>query len=97
MLDALSLKNTRLGLETLELMGYDHDRIRVVLNRANTSVGITRTDVVNILGRTPDILSPATVTSRAPSTRAPRSCLRSSARTRRSAFESLADLSPRCR
>jgi pilus assembly protein CpaE len=59
MLDALSLKNTRLGLETLELMGYPADRIRVVLNRANTSVGITGTDVESVLGRTPDILVPS--------------------------------------
>jgi len=59
MLDALSLKNTRLGMETLELMGYDPSRVRVVLNRANTSVGITRSDVVSILGRTPDILVPS--------------------------------------
>lgn len=59
MLDALSLKNTRLGMETLELMGYDPDRIRVVLNRANTSVGITRADVLSILGRNPDILVPS--------------------------------------
>ncbi len=59
MLDALSLKNTRLGMETLELMGYDPDRVRVVLNRANTSVGITRNDVVSILGRVPDILVPS--------------------------------------
>jgi len=59
MLDALSLKNTRLGIETLELMGYDPDRVRVVLNRANTSVGITRQDVLSILGRTPDVLVPS--------------------------------------
>jgi pilus assembly protein CpaE len=59
MLDALSLKNTRLGLETLELMGYPRERIRVVLNRANTSVGITGNDVTGILGRTPDILIPS--------------------------------------
>jgi pilus assembly protein CpaE len=59
MLDALSLKNTRLGLETLELMGYPSDRIRVVLNRANTSVGITGSDVQRVLGRTPDILIPS--------------------------------------
>ncbi len=59
MLDALSLKNTRLGMETLDLMGYDPDRVRVVLNRANTSVGITRNDVVSILGRTPDVLVPS--------------------------------------
>jgi pilus assembly protein CpaE len=59
MLDALSLKNTRLGLETLELMGYDHERVRVVLNRANSNVGINRTDVVSILGRAPDVLVPS--------------------------------------
>lgn len=59
MLDALSLKNTRLGMETLDLMGYDQNRVKVVLNRANTSVGITRSDVVSILGRTPDILVPS--------------------------------------
>src|SRR5205085_2485074 len=33
MLDSLSLKNSKLGLETLELMGYDNTRISVVLNR----------------------------------------------------------------
>jgi pilus assembly protein CpaE len=59
MLDALSLKNTRLGLETLELMGYPAERIRVVLNRANTSVGITGSDVQRVLGRSPDILVPS--------------------------------------
>ena len=36
MLDSLSLKNTKLGLETLELMGYDEERIRLVLNRADS-------------------------------------------------------------
>ena len=59
MLDALSLKNTRLGMETLDLMGYEPDRVRVVLNRANTSVGITHSDVISILGRTPDVLVPS--------------------------------------
>jgi pilus assembly protein CpaE len=59
MLDSLSLKNTRLGLETLELMGYPPDRIRVILNRANTNVGITGDDVVSVLGRAPDILIPS--------------------------------------
>jgi pilus assembly protein CpaE len=59
MLDALSLKNTKLGLETLELMGYQQDRIRLVLNRADTSVGITHTDVVSIVGRSPDVLVPS--------------------------------------
>lgn len=59
MLDALSLKNTKLGLETLELMGYNADRISLVLNRADTRVGITGEDVEAIMGRVPDILIPS--------------------------------------
>jgi pilus assembly protein CpaE len=59
MLDSLSLKNTKLGLETLELMGYDSDRTRLVLNRADSRVGITREDVVAIIGRTPDVYVPS--------------------------------------
>jgi pilus assembly protein CpaE len=59
MLDAPSLKNTKIGLETLGLMGYALDRVRVVLNRADTSVGISHADVVAILGRAPDVLIPS--------------------------------------
>jgi pilus assembly protein CpaE len=59
MLDSLSLKNTKLGLETLELMGYDSDRTRLVLNRADSRVGISREDVVAIIGRTPDVYVPS--------------------------------------
>jgi pilus assembly protein CpaE len=59
MLDSLSLKNTKLGLETLELMGYNPGRIRVVLNRADSRVGITPDDVEAILGREPDVLVPS--------------------------------------
>jgi pilus assembly protein CpaE len=59
MLDAPSLKNTKLGLETLQLMNYSVDRVRVVLNRADTAVGITHADVVAVLGRAPDVLVPS--------------------------------------
>ena len=59
MLDSLSLKNTKLGLETLELMGYDDERMRLVLNRADSRVGITHDDVVSIIGRKPDVLIPS--------------------------------------
>jgi pilus assembly protein CpaE len=59
MLDALSLKNTKLGLETLDLMGYSQDRVHLVLNRSDTAVGITHNDVVSILGRAPDVLVPS--------------------------------------
>ena len=59
MLDSLSLKNTKLGLETLELMGYDPERIRFVLNRSDTRVGIARDEVEAIIARTPDIFVPS--------------------------------------
>jgi pilus assembly protein CpaE len=59
MLDSLSLKNTKLGLETLELMGYEPGRMSLVLNRADTRVGITHEDVEAIIGRVPDVLIPS--------------------------------------
>jgi pilus assembly protein CpaE len=59
MLDSLSLKNTKLGLETLELMGYDPNQIRIVLNRADSRVGIGVEDVEAIFGRTPDVMVPS--------------------------------------
>ena len=59
MLDALSLKDTKLGLETLELMGYDGSNIRLVLNRSDTKVGITHADMEKVLGRRPDVFVPS--------------------------------------
>jgi pilus assembly protein CpaE len=58
MLDSLSLKNSKLGLETLERMGYAGS-VRVVLNRADSSVGIAPADVCAIIGRAPDVLVPS--------------------------------------
>ena len=58
MLDSLSLKNTKLGLETLELMKYDPDRIYLLLNRAHSRVGISQSDVEAVLGRTPGRVHP---------------------------------------
>jgi pilus assembly protein CpaE len=59
MLDSLSLKNTKLGLETLTLMGFDPNSIRLVLNRAHSRVGISVTDVIAVLGREPDVYVPS--------------------------------------
>jgi pilus assembly protein CpaE len=59
MLDSLSLKNTKLGLETLELMGVGPERVKLVLNRADSRVGITREDVQAVTGRPPDVLVPS--------------------------------------
>ena len=59
MLDSLSLKNTKLGLETLDLMGYETDHISLVLNRADSRVGITPDDVSTIVGRVPEVSIPS--------------------------------------
>jgi pilus assembly protein CpaE len=59
MLDSLSLKNTKLGLETLELMKYDPDHVFLLLNRAHSRVGISQSDVEAVLGRTPDVFIPS--------------------------------------
>lgn len=59
MRDTLSLKNSKLGLETLERMDYDPSQIRILLNRANTNVGIERDDVLAILGRDVDSMLPS--------------------------------------
>jgi pilus assembly protein CpaE len=59
MLDSLSLKNTKLGLETLDLMGYPPEHITLILNRADSRVGITHDDVSAIIGRKPDVLVPS--------------------------------------
>jgi pilus assembly protein CpaE len=61
MLDTLSLKNTRLGLETLDLMGYEKERSVLVLNRADSRVGISDDDVMRIVGRKPEIRVPSDV------------------------------------
>jgi pilus assembly protein CpaE len=59
MLDSFSLKDTKLGLETLDRMGYDRGSVRIVLNRADSHVGISKDDVKEILGQEPDVLVPS--------------------------------------
>lgn len=59
MLDALSLKDTKIGLETLAQMGYGPNEVELVLNRADTDVGISERDVQEVLGKIPDVLVPS--------------------------------------
>ena len=59
MLDSLSLKNMKLGLETLELMGYETRHVTLILNRSDSSVGILPEDVSTIIGRPPDVAVPS--------------------------------------
>ncbi|HIE08713.1 MAG TPA: response regulator [Armatimonadetes bacterium] len=48
-LDLLSLHNTRTVLETLQQLNFPFEKIRLVLNRADSKVGITPEDVENTL------------------------------------------------
>ena len=40
-------------------MGYDSARVSVVLNRADTRIGISREDVAAIVGRPPNVTVPS--------------------------------------
>jgi pilus assembly protein CpaE len=48
-LDVPTLKNVRLALQTLELLSFPSERIRVVLNRANSKVGMKPGEVESAL------------------------------------------------
>ena len=44
-LDVPTLKNVRLALGTLEMLSFPQTRVRIVLNRANTKVGMKQREV----------------------------------------------------
>jgi pilus assembly protein CpaE len=48
-LDVPTLKNVRLALQTLELLSFPMSRVRFVLNRANTKVGLSKKEVESAL------------------------------------------------
>jgi pilus assembly protein CpaE len=48
-LDVPTLKNVRLALQTLELLSFPMSRVRFVLNRANTKVGLSKKEVETAL------------------------------------------------
>ena len=48
-LDVPTLKNVRLSLQTLELLSFPSERIKVILNRANAKVGLKRNEVEGAL------------------------------------------------
>jgi pilus assembly protein CpaE len=48
-LDVPTLKNVRLALQTLELLSFPSSRVRYVLNRANTKVGLSKREVESAL------------------------------------------------
>ena len=58
-LDVPTLKNVRLALQTLELLSFPKGRIRFVLNRANTKVGLSKREVESALKVTIDTEVPS--------------------------------------
>jgi pilus assembly protein CpaE len=53
-LEITSIKNMRLFLEVAEQLGYESGKVKLVLNRADSSLGIRVTDVENSIGRKVD-------------------------------------------
>jgi pilus assembly protein CpaE len=53
-LEITSIKNIRLFLEVAEQLGYGADKVRLVLNRADSSLGIRVADVEHSIGRRVD-------------------------------------------
>jgi pilus assembly protein CpaE len=49
-LDVPTLKNLRLALQTLELLSFPKNRIKIVLNRSNSKVGMKQNEVEGALG-----------------------------------------------
>jgi pilus assembly protein CpaE len=53
-LEITSIKNIRLFLEVADQLGYSQDKVRLVLNRADSSLGIRVADVEHSIGRRVD-------------------------------------------
>jgi len=53
-LEITSIKNMRLFLEVAEQLGYDQNKVKLVLNRADSSLGIRVSDVESSIGRKVD-------------------------------------------
>ena len=48
-LDIPALKNLKLTLETMDLLNYPRDRWRVILNRADSKVGLSMTEIEKVI------------------------------------------------
>lgn len=58
-MDVPSIKNLKLSLQTLELLGFGRDRIRLILNRADAKVGLRVQEVEKTLGTRIDVPIPS--------------------------------------
>ena len=89
-LDVPTIKNVRLSLQTLELLSFPMKKVHVVLNRANTKVGMKESEVETALERK--------VRYQIPSDRAvPLSVNRGAPRRARGRRCGLLDRAPQCR
>lgn len=58
-MDVPSIKNLKLALQTLDLLGFARERVRLVLNRADTEVGLRVSEVEKTLGMKVDVSIPS--------------------------------------
>jgi pilus assembly protein CpaE len=58
-LDVMSLKSARVGLQTMRILGIPFSRVKFVLNRANTRVGLTEADAERALQLKVDVALPS--------------------------------------
>jgi pilus assembly protein CpaE len=61
-LDVPSVKNLKLAMQTMELLHYPRNRIRTVINRADSKVGLRLPDVEKVLGSRVDVTIPSSRT-----------------------------------
>ncbi|ERI91498.1 response regulator receiver domain protein [Clostridiales bacterium oral taxon 876 str. F0540] len=47
-MDIISLKNTKLGLRVMQSLGYERDKVKLVINRFNSGYGIGKKDVEEV-------------------------------------------------
>ena len=60
-LDVMSLKSARIGLQTMRVLGIPFSRVKFVLNRANTRVGLTEADAERALQLKVDAALPSDI------------------------------------
>ena len=58
-LDVPSIKNLKLSMQAMERLRYPRERIRVVVNRADSRVGLRLPDVEKVLGAAVDVTIPS--------------------------------------
>jgi len=60
-LDVMSLKSARVGMQTMRVLGIPLPRVKFVLNRANTRVGLTEADAERALQLKVDTALPSDI------------------------------------